>query len=152
MQRKLSVNAIENGTVIDHIPAGQAIAIVQLLKLTQYPNRVTIGLNLRSGSRQLKDLIKVEGYHLSERETQYIALFAPQATINLIKDFTVVTKQLVQRPQTIQGLFACPNSKCITNIEAITTRFHQQQHGGGNRLCCDYCEKSFSCETLQGDQ
>ncbi|MCP3680648.1 MAG: aspartate carbamoyltransferase regulatory subunit [Gammaproteobacteria bacterium] len=152
MQKKLSVNAIENGTVIDHIPTGQAIAMVRLLKLANHQNQVTIGINLKSGSRDLKDLIKIEGYHFGEREAQYIALFAPKATINLIKDFAVVDKQSVQRPEAIRGLFSCPNLQCITHSESVVTLFEHQQQGASTKLHCHYCEKSFSYKTIQDYQ
>ena len=153
MQKKLSVNAIENGTVIDHIPAGRAITMIQLLKLANHHHRVTIGINLKTGAGKLKDLIKIEDYHLGERETQYIALFAPKATINLIKHFTVVTKQQVQSPESIQGLFSCPNPKCVTNVESVLTRFKQKQQGEVlTQLHCDYCEKCFSYQIIQDYQ
>src|SRR3990167_4815959 len=111
MEKTLSVTAINNGTVIDHIPAGQAITILRLLKLVDHKNQITIGLNLM-GSRGLKDLIKMENRYLSEREAHEIAIFAPDATINVIKDFKVIKKQSALLPETIVDIMRCPNPRC----------------------------------------
>ena len=92
MEKELSVSAIENGTVIDHIPAGQGMRIVRLLKLADHKKKVTLGLNLPSKSLGYKDLIKVEGREISVEEANQIALFAPKASINIIRNFQIQKK------------------------------------------------------------
>ena len=149
MSKTLSVNAIENGTVIDHIPPGQAIRIASLLKLAHHENQITIGLNLKSSSTPFKDLIKISGHQLNEQEQHYVSLLAPQATINLIENFTVVKKFKGELPDKIIGLLVCPNPNCITNYETIRTRFNLLQQGAQNKLYCDYCEKSFSRQDIK---
>lgn len=148
MQKTLSVNAIENGTVIDHIPAGQGIIIIRLLKLAKCQHRVTIGFNLKSDRSGRKDLIKIEGRYLSEQEASHVALFAEQATINQIKDFTVIKKHDVEAPQHIEQLLKCPNNNCISNQEAVVSHFSLQQDRS-DKLHCDYCEKTFSRQQVK---
>ncbi|MEM9243361.1 MAG: aspartate carbamoyltransferase regulatory subunit [Pseudomonadota bacterium] len=149
-QKTLSVNAIEQGTVIDHIPAGKAIRIVDLLQLTDHNKRVTIGLNLKSKRDQFKDLIKIENYSLNEQQLSYIGLFAPRATINRIQDFAVTDKIKAVSPSEISGLMVCPNLNCITNKEQITTKFIVKKRGGQNdKLHCAYCERIFSFKDIK---
>lgn len=148
MQKTLSVNAIENGTVIDHIPAGQGIAIIRLLKLTDHHYRVTIGLNLKSSRQGLKDLIKIEGRYLNQQEINHLSLFAEHATINQIKNFQVSAKHDIALAQQIDGLLTCPNPNCISNQEPVKTRFTLAQDGT-NKLHCYYCEKSFTQQAIK---
>jgi aspartate carbamoyltransferase regulatory subunit len=144
MEKILSVAAIENGTVIDHIPAGQGMRIVRLLKLADHKNKVTLGLNLPSVSLKYKDLIKVEGREVSEEEANQIALFAPKATINIIRGYQIEKKFSVTLPETISKILACPNQKCITNHEQVNTRFRVSRYGQKVMLQCNYCEKGFA--------
>ena len=146
-QKTLSVSAIKDGTVIDHISAGHALKIVRLLDLASHKQVVTIGLNLPSGSLGVKDIIKVAGKELSEEEADRVAMFAPQGTVNIIKDFQVVKKFNTRLPSLITHIIVCPNPKCITNHENIETKFKTIGNNGQLKLQCHYCEKIF----LQSD-
>ena len=79
MQYTRTVEALKQGTVIDHIPAGQGLTILRLFKLSETGERVTVGLNLSSRHMGAKDIIKVENIALSEEQANELALFAPQA-------------------------------------------------------------------------
>ncbi len=142
MKKTLSVAAINNGTVIDHIPAGEGMRIVRLLKLAGHRNQVTLGLNLPSKAMGYKDLIKVEGREITESEANQIAVFAPQATINIIRDLSLHKKFAVTLPEKLEGFLSCPNARCITNHEEMKNRFLV----GRGKLTCYYCEKSFAHE------
>ncbi len=144
LQYTMPVAAICNGTVIDHIPAGQALKIVHLLKLTGHQKLVTLGLNLPSETLKYKDLIKVEDRELSIAEANQVAVFAPQATINIINGYKVVNKFKVELPSVIQGVFFCPNPKCICNHEKISTVFLISPQHQLIYLQCKFCRKSFS--------
>jgi aspartate carbamoyltransferase regulatory subunit len=144
MEKELSVAAIENGTVIDHIPAGQGMRIVRLLKLADHKNKVTLGLNLPSRSLGYKDIIKVEGREVSEEEANQIAVFAPKATINIISSYGIEKKFTVSMPLAISKMLSCPNQRCITNHEEVHTRFRISRYGKGVMLQCYYCEKAFA--------
>jgi len=143
-ETQLSVAAIENGTVIDHIPAGQGMRIVRLLKLADHKKKVTLGLNLPSKSLGYKDLIKVEGREVSEEEANQIALFAPKATLNIIRNYRIEKKFAVTLPTTISKILTCPNQQCITNHEQVQTQFRVSRFGHRVMLHCDFCEKGFA--------
>lgn len=144
MEKTLAVAAIEKGSVIDHIPAGQGMQIVRLLKLASHKKKVTLGLNLPSRSLGYKDIIKVEEREISEEEANQIAIFAPKATINIIKSYQVEKKFVVTIPQSIIRILICPNSNCITNHEKVVTNFRVEPLGRKVNLQCNFCEKSFT--------
>lgn len=144
MSKTLSVSAINNGTVIDHIVPGQALRIIHLLRLLDNHYRVTVGLNLSSGRMKLKDIIKIENYTLSNEQANEITIFAPDATINIIKDFEVVEKITTQLPASIVSVFECPNPACITQAEPIQTVFRIEEQSRTINLICNYCEKTFN--------
>jgi len=141
--KTLSVAAIQNGTVIDHIHSGQAIRIIHLLGLLEKKHKVTLGLNLPSKQLKFKDIIKIEDLALKNEEANEITVFAPEATINIIKDFEVVQKITTTLPPHIADVFVCPNLACITRAEPIATFFNIESQGKQIHLTCKYCEKSF---------
>lgn len=143
MKKTLSVAAIENGTVIDHIPAGQGLHVVDMLKLADHKKRVALGLNLPSQSLGYKDLIKVEGREITEEEANQIAIFAPKATISIIRNYDLARKFPVDLPQCITKIVHCPNARCITNHQRVQPAFAISRYGEKVELCCQYCEKSF---------
>jgi len=147
MQKKLQVEAIEHGSVIDHIPAQQGVKILKFFKFTQTSEKITIGLNLATHNGKSKDLIKIENTFFSDQQANQLALFAPNATINQIKDFKVVNKFQVQLPNSFIGVLACPNSNCISHNEPVQTCFYVQQKNI-LKLKCHYCEKSFERSTF----
>jgi aspartate carbamoyltransferase regulatory subunit len=145
VEKTLVVSAIAEGTVIDHIKQGQALRIISMLKI-QKNHQVTIGLNLISQTMQRKDLIKIENHFLSEKEAQEIALFAPDATINIICHYSVEKKIKAHLPQRAEGLLACPNPRCISRL--YTSSFAVEEVRKEVYLHCKYCEKAFKREDL----
>lgn len=141
--KKLLVAAIKDGTVIDHINSGHALKIIRLLNLASYSKLVTVGLNLPSKESGLKDLIKVANLELTPEEMSRVAIFAPNATINIIKDYTVSKKFKAEIPEVIEYVIVCPNPKCITNHEDINTKFHIECDKGKTKFSCNYCEKKY---------
>lgn len=137
----LSVTSIKEGTVIDHIASGKAIFLLELLKLGTSNKQITLGLNLASSRYKTKDLIKVNGFKLSESETDQIALFSPMATVNIIHDHQVISKSQVKMPSKIEHFIVCPNAMCITNHEHTSCLFYVS-HRAETWLTCHYCEKS----------
>ncbi len=143
MSKLLSVSAIENGTVIDHIKAGQAIRIINLLDIIDNGYRATIGLNLPSIKMGLKDLLKIENYIISEEKAKQIKIFSPDVTINIINEYLVDKKIMTALPGQVEEIFICPNLHCITNSEQIKTLFNVSEQGNYIKLTCDFCEKTF---------
>ena len=148
MNKTRSVSAIENGVVIDHIPAGQSLKIIRLLHVVNSKQRVTLGLNLRSTSLKLKDLIKIENRLLTSQEIEHVAIFAPGATISRIENFKVSMKINCKLPKTICDVLVCPNLNCINHVES---KGYFKLEGSSNqvKLRCFYCEKQFDRDQVE---
>lgn len=144
------IATIENGTVIDHISSGKAIFLLRLLKLENHPKSIMIGLNLPSSRMKTKDLIKVEGWDISEKEASQIAIFSSQTTINIIQNHRVAHKYVVSLPETIEGFMICPNPQCITNHETTPTYFTIIPNRSEILLQCKFCEKIFHHNAMTG--
>jgi aspartate carbamoyltransferase regulatory subunit len=138
--RELKVTAIENGTVIDHIPAQNLFQVVRILGLENYDDMVLYGTNLESKKYGRKGLIKVSNKFFKSEEINKIALAAPSATLIIIKDFKVVEKKQVEIPSEVVKFVKCFNPNCITNHQKIETRFNVISKNE-LKLQCHYCEK-----------
>lgn len=146
---KLLVEAIGNGTVIDHIAPGQAMNILRLFNFLGKHNRITVGFNLRSAGMSNKDIIKIADVTFSPSETEQLAILAPDATVNSIKDFKVVDKYNLRLPSEICGAFECSNSNCITHVEKdATPRFRIFREDEQVMMRCHYCERVVTREQL----
>lgn len=148
-EKKLLVAAIKDGTVIDHIAARQALKIINILNLAEHNNLVTVGLNLPSKDFGVKDLIKIAKRELTPEEVNQIAILAPKASINIIRDYEIVNKFDVHIPGLIEHIIVCPNPKCITNNEDVDTKFHVIKRNGSVKIKCHYCEKIFNQEEIR---
>jgi aspartate carbamoyltransferase regulatory subunit len=143
LTKTFSVAAIEHGTVIDHIKAGQGLKILQILKLAKHQKQVILSLNLPSTLLGIKDLIKVEHKELSVDEANQIALISPKATVSIIKNFEVAAKFQVELPQSFHGILTCQNPCCITHVEPIKSQFHIIRKGAHPKIQCHFCKKYF---------
>ena len=105
---RLEVTAIENGTVIDHIPASNLFKIIRILGLENENHRITFGTNLESKRMGTKAIIKINDRFCKQEEINRIAIVAPMAVVNIIRDFKVVEKHAVTIPETIRGFVNAP--------------------------------------------
>ena len=140
-RKELVVSALENGTVLDHIPAENVYKALNILNLKGIENQITIGINLNSKQNGKKGIIKIADMFFEDNELNKLALLAPEATVNVIRDFKVVEKKKVELPKEIFGIAKCRNPKCVTNHQPITTRFTVNVKGNETSLLCHYCEK-----------
>lgn len=145
---KLKVSAIKEGTVIDHIPAQYLFKVISILGLDRIDNQITFGTNLDSGKLGAKAIIKVSDKFFEDDEINKIALIAPHAKLNIIRDYEVVEKKIVEIPDSIIGIVKCFNPKCITNNESITTCFKVIDKSPVS-LKCRYCEKITNNEQIK---
>ncbi|MCM1110143.1 MAG: aspartate carbamoyltransferase regulatory subunit [Clostridium sp.] len=122
-KKELAVAALRDGTVIDHIPSDVLFKAVRILGIESLRNHVTIGNNLDSSKLGTKGIIKVADVIFPQSDLDRIALIAPHAKVNTIRNFEVVEKRRVELPDELVGLVRCPNPKCITNNEPMSTRF-----------------------------
>ncbi|MFH1807485.1 MAG: aspartate carbamoyltransferase regulatory subunit [Pseudomonadota bacterium] len=149
--KHLLIPKIENGTVIDHIPAGLGVAILEILQAHDDLNEITtaVGLNLSSSKMGRKDMIKLWQAELSEHLVQHLSLIAPGATIKRVRDFQVDKRYVVSLPALLDNLVRCLNPNCMTNVEkAVRTRFCRVDEE--RRLYrCAYCERVFRLQHLE---
>ena len=145
---KLSVEAIEKGTVIDHIPAGKGLIILRQFKLLHYGSAVTVGFNLPSKTQGSKDIIKITGVWLDDNAANRLALFAPEAVVNTIDHFKVINKRRLTLPDEIGEVFRCPNTNCASHGEPVKSRFYVRKQSSQTKLKCHYCEKTFSRDSV----
>ena len=139
-KKELQVNAIDNGTVIDHIPAAKLFDVINVLGISSMENAMTFGTNLKSKKLGKKAIIKIWDLFLKDDEVNKLALVAPTAKINIIMGYEVVEKKTVHVPEKVEGIVKCMNPKCITNNEKVTTKF-KVVNNAPIILKCHYCEK-----------
>lgn len=146
---ELRVKKIKEGTVIDHINAGTALSVLHILGLTgEGENIVTIAMNVPSKKLGRKDIVKVEERALNAEEVDKIALIAPKATINIIRDYSVVAKQKTKLPNIIRGIVKCDNLSCISNSnEPLQPTFFVEREDP-LRLRCYYCNRIMDKEDV----
>ncbi len=140
-RKELKVNAIENGTVIDHIPTKSVFQVIQMLNLNDCENQILFGTNLDSKKYGKKGIIKVSSRFFDPDSVNKIALVAPSATIIVIKNYKVTEKQEVVIPDKVNKFIKCVNPNCITNHEPVVTKFTVIDKKD-IKLQCHYCEKT----------
>ncbi len=147
-KKELSVAAIKDGTVIDHIPADKTYHVVQLLGLDHMTTPVTIGNNFPSDRMGKKGIIKVEDKFFTDEEVSRLSVLAPNIVLNIIRDYDVVEKRVVTTPDDLRGIVRCKNPKCVTNNEPMKTFFHVVDKQAG-LLKCHYCEVEQDINTVE---
>ncbi|MBN1652059.1 MAG: aspartate carbamoyltransferase regulatory subunit [Bacteroidales bacterium] len=149
VQTELKVSALENGTVIDHIPSRKLFTAIKILKLDTSSNPVYFGTNMNSKKYGSKGIIKISDRFFGREEINKIALVAPTATLIEIKNYKVVSKYSVETPEEVQSFVKCFNPKCITNYQAVPTKFKVLSDESGTiKLRCHYCEKTTTQDTM----
>ncbi len=147
LEKSPPIADIDYGTVIDHIPAGYGLKIIQLLHLLKQESPLFVGFNLPSEKMTLKDLIKIKGVKISPLHADYITALAPHATISMICDHHVEKKLAVPVPDVIEKIFQCSNPLCITK-ETLCSVFIVQKNCKHPELKCKYCEQIYSPENI----
>ena len=148
MEKELKVAALRNGTVIDHIPSEKLFQVIFILGLDNVSNQVTFGYNLESKKLGKKAIIKVSDKYLTQEEVNKMAILAPNAKINIIKEYEVAQKMELQLPAEIIGVIKCKNPKCITNNEPMNTKFRTIDPKKA-LFKCHYCERIVEGENVE---
>ncbi|MBU3807369.1 MAG: aspartate carbamoyltransferase regulatory subunit [Candidatus Phocaeicola faecipullorum] len=147
-KKELQVAALENGTVIDHIPSDKLFTVVSLLNLKDMDNNITIGYNLESKKLGKKGIIKIADKFFSDEEINRISVVASNIRLNIIRNYAVVEKKEAIMPDELKGIVKCNNPKCITNNEPMQTWFHVTDKEKG-LLKCHYCEKEQQKDNIK---
>ena len=146
-KHELKVKPIENGTVIDHIQANKALQVLKILGLPKEGINVTLAMNVPS-KLGFKDIVKIENREVEHTEIDKISLIAPHATINIIRDYEIVSKKKVELVEELKGIVKCTNPKCISNTdEPIESKFYLVE-SDPITLRCHYCERLVQAEEI----
>jgi len=139
--KPMKIPRIKNGTVIDHITAGNAVKVLRILDIPQKQSfTVSVAINVKSKLGK-KDIVKVENREIAHTEVDKIALIAPKATINIIREYEVAEKHKVELPDTLIGIAKCSNPTCISNGgEPVESRFIVLDKEKP-RIQCYYCDR-----------
>lgn len=139
-EEELRVSKIKDGTVIDHITGGHSLDVAKILGITGREKKViTIAMNVSSKRFERKDIVKIEGRELNPQEVHKIALLAPYATINIIRNYKLIEKQRVKLPSLIENIIDCTNPACISNSnEPVKAKFYVENEDP-LLLKCHYC-------------
>ena len=147
------IKAIENGTVLDHIPSAALPKIISVLRLYDLPASLdgfpvswTMGSNFESKKvpGEFKAFIKVMNYYFRKEELDLASLFAPDATVNIIKSWAVAEKRKIEVPARVEKVIKCENPTCITNKpgEPFETSFAVSVEKNAAVLTCKYCQRN----------
>lgn len=146
--KSLRVHAIKNGTVIDHLPRGKGIEIIRRLKLVDHDHTVTLGIGFESKQLGAKDIVKIEDKELTQAELNQVAILAPHATLNIIRNYKPVLKKNLHTPHTLVNIIRCKNPSCVTNHEPLESIFLRVNPKEPYSFQCRYCQKVFAHDEI----
>lgn len=136
----LNVGKIEEGFVLDHIPAGKSMSIYYHLGLDKLDCTVAIIKNAKSNVMGKKDIIKVE-CDINTLDMDVLAVIDHTITVNVIKDAVIVEKKQLTLPEEITGIMKCHNPRCITSIEQELPHIFYLADAERELYRCKYCDE-----------
>ena len=134
----MNIDSIQNGVVIDHITAGRGMRLYQLLGLDALDVSVAIIKNVVSRKMGKKDIIKIDAD--IPVDFQVIGYVDPGATLNVIRDGQLVSKQTVEMPDRLTDVIRCYNPRCITSTEQELKQIFKLTDREKRVYRCVYCE------------
>jgi aspartate carbamoyltransferase regulatory subunit len=115
MNEMRRVTAICNGTVVDHIPAGKSLQVMQMLRINiGRSNPISLVMNVPSGKVGRKDVLKIEDRELTQEELDRLALIAPNASVAIIRNYGVAEKRQIDLGNELVNIASCSFWNCIT--------------------------------------
>ena len=139
----LNVGRIEEGFVLDHIPAGKSLEIYKYLKLDTLDCAVAIIRNAKSSKLGKKDILKVE-CSVDILALDVLAIMNHDITVNVIKNSEIVEKKDLVLPSKIKDIIKCKNPRCITSIEQELPHIFHISNSDDKVYRCVYCEEKFN--------
>ncbi len=136
----MEVTSIQDGIIIDHVPAGTALKVLQYLKIDPSKTRLALIMNTDSPRYGTKDIIKIEG-DVSRLNFDVLGYLDPQITISCIENGHIVRKIRPDQPQRLINVIKCTNPRCITAVEEGCDHIFALTPSG--RYRCIYCEEEF---------
>ena len=137
----MNIDSIKNGYVIDHIEAGKAIEIYELLGLDKLKCQVAIITNAKSQKTGKKDIIKID--ERIDLDIDKLGFVAPNVTVNIVENDEIVEKKKLDLPEKVVNVVKCNNPRCITSIERGLDQIFILTNRENNIYRCKYCEMSL---------
>ena len=137
----MNIDTIENGYVIDHITAGNAIKIYKLLDLEKLNSQVALITNVKSKKTKTKDLLKIG--ELIDINLDKIAFIDPNVTVNVVKNNKIIKKQKLELPEKLVNVCKCNNPRCITSVERNLDQVFNLTDKENKIYRCSYCESTL---------
>ncbi|MBQ1376587.1 MAG: aspartate carbamoyltransferase regulatory subunit [Lachnospiraceae bacterium] len=134
----MNIDSIQNGIVIDHITAGYAMRLYDLLKLDELDVQVAVIKNASSHKMGKKDIIKIDAN--IDVNLDVIGYVDPEATVNIIKDGVTVEKKQLSLPEILTNVLVCKNPRCITSTEQEIKHIFRLTDRENKVYRCLYCE------------
>ena len=144
----LKVQPIRNGTVIDHIEAGRGKKVLAILELENSGTTISLLINVQSKKQKRKDIIKIEDRELDDEEIDKLALISPKARINIVRNYSVSSKNKIAIPKFISGIVRCPNENCICNNERGVNSNFGIVNNDTLLIKCTYCGRKVDEENI----
>ena len=143
--KEFKVMPIKDGTAIDHITPGMALRVLKILGITGTKESIiSVAMNVPSAKCDRKDIVKIENRELEPHEINKIALIAPNATFNIIRNFNVDKKHKVKLPDVIEGIVKCENPNCISNKSEPISPKCVVVSKSPVTLKCFYCDRMIT--------
>jgi aspartate carbamoyltransferase regulatory subunit len=138
----LSVGQLNEGVVLDHIPAGKAMDIYRKLKLDRMDCQVAMIMQARSSKMGQKDIIKVE-CPLELLNLDALGFIDHTITVNIIRDGEIVEKKKLKLPKKLVNIIHCKNPRCITSIEQGLSHIFYLADEEKELYRCQYCDEKY---------
>ena len=132
------IGQIKDGIVLDHITAGKAMDIYNVLKLGELDCTVAMIKNADSPKLGKKDIIKIST--LLDLDLDVLGYLDPGITVNVIRDSEVAERRQVALTERVVGVIKCKNPRCITSIEQEIVHEFKLTDRNKKVYRCIYCE------------
>ena len=137
----MEVTSIQNGIIIDHVPAGTALKVLEYLKIDPAKTKLALIMNTDSHMFATKDIIKIESEEEAETiDLDVLGLVARTATVGIVRGGKIVEKKHPTLPEHVVNIIKCVNPRCVTTTEPAVQMFHLV-HSDRQEYRCDYCDE-----------
>ena len=135
----MEVTSIQNGIIIDHVPAGTALKVLEYLKIDPSKTKLALIMNADSHMYGTKDIIKIED-ETESIDLDVLGLVARTATVGIVRGGKIVEKKKPTLPEHVVNIIKCVNPRCVTTTEPAVQLFHLV-HSARQEFLCDYCDE-----------
>ena len=137
----MEVTSIQNGIIIDHVPAGTALKVLEYLKIDPAKTKLALIMNTDSHMFGTKDIIKIESEEEAETiDLDVLGLVARTATVGIVRGGKIVEKKQPTLPEHVVNIIKSVNPRCVTTTEPAVQMFHLV-HSDRQEYRCDYCDE-----------